>query len=479
MSHNLSGWGVTGWSAQWAALDTADDGFSGGCGYGIVRVVDPGVLYFQPPLVEGLPHWTPTRDGRGRSFTMSWSEDNPPRYRSLVSFYESLASRRSDLSKEDEELQQFDRAVLELVGLVARLHKAGGTVVFMQPESVLVCDRRDGAGQIVLPDVGFFWDEEQGLREPRWLADPSLDLLFEHGARRRNSEGLKSQRTPANSELGKRASAQATSQAEDVRLLARLVAVCLAGPEAVRSWCGQGRAFLGMPGRDKAPDTLAPVWDQVIAPTLLGHVSSCEDLAARLEAARPSAHFLFKPPAPPPLWKKALRQAAPAMAGLIGIFSLLAAAPLLYAWMFPPCNPHALCKKVCASSALYGQLDELETSRQLALSGADFSAVVAYWEKLEAVADLPAACRDELRLECAGLADKAARELVESLRRRPRPRSEERELLTQAVAFVQRMQAEVSGHQSRVDGLLERQVRLRGGSPNRRSLRHGDAPSVP
>jgi hypothetical protein len=77
------------------------------------------------------------------------------------------------------------------------------------------------------------------------------------------------------------------------------------------------------------------------------------------------------------------------------------------------------------------------------------------------------------------LADKAARELVESLRRRPRPRSEERELLTQAVAFVQRMQAEVSGHQSRVDGLLERQVRLRGGSPNRRSLRHGDAPSVP
>ena len=480
MPHNLSGWGVTGWSTQWAALDTSDDGSSGGgCGYGIVRVVDPGVLYCEPPPVEGLVHWTPARDGRGRSFTMSWGEDDPPRYRSLLSFHESLAPRRSGLLKEDEELQQFDRAVLELVGHVSRLHKAGGTVGFLQPESVLVYDRRDGTLQIVLPDVGFFWDEEQGLREPKWIAEPSLDLLFEHGARRRNSEGLKAQRALANMELGKRASAQASVQAEDVRLLARLVAVCLAGPETVRSWCGQGRAFLGMPGRDKAPDTLAPVWDQVIVPALLGHVSSCDDLAARLEAARPSGHFLFKPPAPPPVWKKALRQAAPAMAGLVGILGAIAAAPWVYAWLFPPCNPHALCKQVCASSPLYGQLDELEACRQRALSGSDLTSVVAYWAGLEALADLPAPCRDELKLECAGLADKAARELVESLRRRPRPRSEERELLTHAVAFVQRVQAEVRGHESRVDEMLERQVRLRGGKQNRQSTLHGEAPSVP
>jgi hypothetical protein len=465
MPHNLPGWGVTGWSTQWAALDQADEGsFGGGYGYGIVRVVDPGVLYCEPPLVEGLVHWKPARDGRGRSFTMSWTEDDPPRYRSLLSFHDSLASRRPDLSKEDEELRQFDLAVLELVGLVSRLHKAGGTVGFLQPDSVLVCHRRDGSVQLVLPDVGFFWDEEQGLREPKWIAEPSLDLLFENGARRRNSEGLKSHRAIATMELGKRASAQATVQAEDVRLLARLVAVCLAGPDTVRSWCGQGRSFLGMPGRDKAPDTLAPVWDQVIAPALLGHVSSCDDLAARLEAARPSAHFLFRPPAPPPLWKKALRQAAPAMVGLIGILSVTAAAPSLYAWMFPPCNPHALCKQVCESNPLYGHLDELEACRQRALSGVDVAAVVTYWDKLESLADLPAPCRDDLKSECAGLADKAARELVERLRRRPRPRSEERELLTQAAAFVKRMEAEVRGHESRVDDLLERQTRLRGGT---------------
>lgn len=480
MPHNLPGWGVTGWSTQWAALDTLEDSHAGqGSGYGILKVVDPGVVYCEPPFVEGMTLWSPVPGGRGRSFAMAWSEDEPPQYRALSDFHAGLAARRPGLTKDDEALKQFDAAVLEVVRLTGRLHKAGGTLGYVQPQSVLVCQRRDGATQIVLPDVGFLWDEEHGLREPKWIAEPTLDLLLEHGARRRNAECLRGFRAAGALEMGKRAVAQATAQAEDVRLLARLIAASLAGEEQVRSWCGPGRAFLGMPGRDKAPDTLAPIWDQVIAPALLGHVASCDDLAARLESAKPSEHFLFKPPAPPPLWKKALRRAAPAMAGIVVIFGAAATAPFLYAWMFPPCNPHALCKQVCASDPLYAQLDGLESVRQQAIAEPDVTASAAYWDGLAGLQGMPEACRRDLQQECAGLVDKAARELVESLRRKPRPRSEERAMLSQAVLLVRRVNAELPGHQSASAGLLHRQIRLRGGRPASASTPSEAPPHVP
>lgn len=466
MPHDLPGWGVTGWSTQWAALDSSEENHAGQVsGYGILKVVDPGVVYCEPPLVEGMTVWAPVPSGRGRSFAMAWGEDEPPRYRTLSDLHAGLAARRSALAKDDEELKQLDAAVLELVRLTARLHKAGGSLGFLQTQSVLVCQLRDGAIRVVLPDVGFFWDEEHGLREPKWIAEPVLDLLFEHGARRRNADGLRGYRAAGGLEMGKRAATQTVAQSEDVRLLARLIAVALAGEETVRSWCGPGRAFLGMPGRDKAPDTLAPIWDQVIAPALLGHVATCDDLAARLEAARPSEHFLFKPPAPPPLWQKAIRRAAPAMAGITVIFAAAAAAPFLYAWMFPPCNPHVLCKQVCASDPLYAQLDGLEVARQQAIAMPDVTASAAYWDGLAHLEGMPESCRQELREECAGLVDKAVRELVESLRRKPRPRSDEVEMLSQAALLVRRVNAELPGHASSSGGLLNRQIRVRGGNP--------------
>jgi hypothetical protein len=393
---------------------------------------------------------------------MRWSEDELPRYRCLLDFHAGLAARRAGLSTGDEELKQFDAAVRDLVQLTARLHKAGGTLGYVQPQSVLVCNRRDGGAQVLLPDVGFFWDEEHGLREPKWIAEPALDLLFEHGPRRRNTDGLHACRDAA-LEMGKRAVAQATTQAEDVRLLARLIAVSLAGAETVRTWCGQGRALLAMPGRDKAPDTLAPIWDQVISPALLGRISSCDELAARLDAAKPSEHFLYKPPAPPPLWKRALRRAAPAMAGVTLIVAAAALAPVLYGWLFPPCNPHALCKQVCASTPLFAQLDSVEVLRQRALSTADVAAAAAYWDGLQAVAAMPAPCLEQLQGEGAGLAGRAARELVEGLRSKPRPRGEALEVLTQAASLMRRVEAALPARKSPSGDLLDRQIRVRGG----------------
>jgi hypothetical protein len=482
MPHDLSGWGVTGWSTEWAVLDSSDDDLAGG-GYGIVKVVDPGVVYCSPPFIDGVPGWGEVAGGRGRSFTMPWSEDAAPRYRALTDFHGTLAPRRSELQKEDEELRVLDDAVMELVQVAARLHKSGGTLGYLQPHSVLVCHGRDGKAKVVLPDLGFFWDDERGLREPKWIADPELELVFENGARRRNSECLKACRQDASAmELGKKAAGQAARQAEDVRLLARMIAVTLAGTEAVRGWCGQGRALLSVPGRDKAPDTQAPIWDRVIAPALLGQIETCDALASRLESARPSEHFLFKPPAPPPLWKKALRQAAPAMAGLVVILGLSAAAPFLYRLLFPPCKPHALCKQVCAASPLYARLDEVENVRGAALAGVDPAAVAAYWQSLVTLSDLPEPCRGSLRGECAGLAEKVGGESIESLRRRPRPRSQELELLRQAIALVQAVQADLPGGASRVSGLLEKQVRLRGraatGKPDVRPLESRPEPQL-
>lgn len=474
MSQQLPGWGVTGWSTQWAPLDAADvDEVSGHYGFGMVRVVDPGVVYCEPPLVEGVSLWTPSPDGKGRSFTMAWPEDEPPRYRTLSELQRVLADRRLELAEDDDDLRQLDDAVLELVRITGRLHKAGGTLGFVQMPSALVCVRRDGTMQIVLPDLGFFWDEAKGLREPKWIAEPSLDVLFEHGARRRNAERLAAYRALPSMDIAARAAAHAAVQAEDVRLLARLIAVALAGEEKVREWCGQGRALLGMPGRDKAPDTLAPVWDQVIAPALVGRIPSCEELGARLEVSRPSEHFLYKPPTPPPLWKRALRQSMPAMAGVLLILAAVAAAPRLYAWIFPPCNPHVLCTQVCASNPMFGRLDELEAIRQRALASLEMQDVGALWDGLSDLADLPEPCRSSLQDECTGLVDKAVREALESLRRRPRPRAEARSLLEKADSLVRRVASAKPSWKSQSRDVLARQRQLWGGPAS------GPSPSKP
>ncbi|MFN9952383.1 MAG: hypothetical protein ACK55I_04725, partial [bacterium] len=90
-------------------MDSTDGDMSGpGRGYGILKVVDPGVVYCSPPLVEGLVPWEATPGGRGRSFAMRWSEDELPRYRCLLDFHAGLAARRAGLSTGDEELKQFD-----------------------------------------------------------------------------------------------------------------------------------------------------------------------------------------------------------------------------------------------------------------------------------------------------------------------------------------------------------------------------------
>ncbi len=452
-------WGVTGFSTEWTSLDSPDDeDYENLVGMGFKRVVEPGVVYVKPPAVEDVVAWGESPQSRGRQFQMAWDDVTVPAFRTLLDMQAELAPQRAALQKDDPNLQALDEALLKMVRTADAMHQAGGTLGFVQPDSILFCRRRDGALRAVFPDIGFLWDDERGLREPKWIAEPQLDLLFEQGARRHNSARIKLARAARQGQDV--AKLKADAQAEDVRLLTRLVAVTLAGPDMVREWCGDGRAFLSMPGRDRAPDTQAPIWDEVIAPALVGKIGSCADLAARLEAVRPSEHFLFKPPAPPPVWKKVVRKLRPAIAIAAAIGCVMVGW-----WAWPKPQRHHLCPQVWSSSPLFARLDELNAARKTAMNEITIPAYKAYWTLLRGEGGLPEACGDKLTRECVDWIEKASRGTIEGLRTRPVPRREELQQLEESLSLLQEAAALQPERCARAVALLERQFRIRGAAP--------------
>lgn len=452
-------WGVTGFSTEWTSLDQPDDDdYDGLGGMGFKRVVEPGVVYVKPPEVEGVVAWAESPQSRGRQFQMAWDDDAVPEFRTLLDMQAELSPQRAALQKDDPRLQALDESLLTMVRTADAVHRAGGTLGFVQPDSILFCTQRDRALRAVFPDVGFLWDDERGLREPKWIAEPQLDLLFELGARRHNSARIKLARAARQGQDV--AALKAEAQGEDVRLLTRLVAVTLAGPDQVREWCGDGRAFLSMPGRDRAPDTQAPIWDEVIAPALVGKIGSCAELAARLEAVRPSEHFLFKPPAPPPVWKKVVRKLRPAIAIAAAIGCVLVGW-----WAWPKPQRHHLCPQVWSSSPLFVRLDELNAARKTAMNEITIPAYRAYWTLLRGEEGLPEACGDKLTRECVDWIEKASRGTIEGLRTKPVPRREELQQLGESLSLLQEAAALQPERCARAVALLERQFRLRGAEP--------------
>ena len=469
-------WGVTGWSTEWASLDQGDDqSVTTGVGFGFVRVVEPGVAYSKPPVAGEWPGWVESPGGRQRRFQMMWREDDQPRADTVLSFHERLASRRAELEPGDEELRQLDESILEAVRQVGRLHRAGGTLGFVQPDSMVFCRMRDGSLQVVFPDVGFAWDEERGLREPKWIAEPQFDCLFEEGPRRHNAHCLAAFREAA--EIGglargkskgkdKVAATLAAAQARDVRMLARLIAVALAGPDHVRGWCGSGRAFLAVPGRDRAPDTQAPVWDQVITPTLLDKITTAAGLLERLEVATPSEHYLFKPPVPPPAWKMAARRALPGLLGGVALLAMLLVAKPVIDWLFPVREPHRLCDTVYAGDPRFVRLDEIEQARGKAQAG-DLEVIAGYWDLLAGADFVPPACLLALRAEAAELIAAEVKSIPGRIRDMPMASGEQAALLERAFDLAVAAEQVSSGSCERVIALLRRQLEARGLVPGR------------
>jgi hypothetical protein len=466
----LASWGVVGWSNTWTALDEAREDDSGlVAGYGIERVVDPGVVHMEMSRVEGVPQWHKKPEARGRKFQMGWVDDSPPQTHSLLDLHTAIAPRRLSLAQGDPQLAALDECVDLLVATAARVHGTQHSLGFLQPDSVRFGTRHDGTRFVVLPDIGFAWDDAGGLMEPDWLANPQLELLFERGARARNAAYLSQLRSPADKrDIRSRAKTSAAEEAEDVKVLARLIAVALVGADEARRWCGRSKSLLSLPGRDIAPDTQAPIWDQVIAPALSGQITTCADLAMRLTAHRPSEHFLFKPPAPPWAGWEVLRRgalAAVAVAALAGLWQLKSV-------LFPPHVPAPFCKQVRAADPLYRKLESLRDLRDNAR--VDSTKRSDYWRLLKECRNDHAAlescegdCLKEPVDEHLAAVQDDGIAVLEWLRVQPRPLAEERAKIEAAAAAIDEALAvaRVSGRPPVVIR-LERQLQSRGGPTN-------------
>ena len=473
----VQAWGVTGWSTEWASLEQVDDdGSVEGTGFGFTRLVEPGVIYTRPPVVGDWACWTESPGSRQRRYQMAWPEDEQPAAVTVLGLHEQIAPRRPTLAAGDEQLRQLDESLLEAVRQVERLHRAGGTLGFVQPDSVVFCRLRDGTLRVIFPDVGFAWDELRALREPKWLAEPQLDCLFEDGPRRQNAACLAAFRDTPESvpsgpgkakRMAKVPAALLASQAADVRALARLIAVALAGADEVRRWCGSGRAFLAVPGRDRAPDTQAPVWDQVIAPALLDKITTAAALLERLELALPSEHFLFRPPKPPPAWRVAVRRTWPGLIGATAILALVLIGKPALDWVFPRREPHRLCDTVYHGDPGFARLDLLEKARSDAKAG-DLDAIARYWDLLaaEAEVEVPAACLGKLRDEAAKMIGAEVLTIPRRIREGLISRTEQVTLLQRAYGLAVAADEVSPGSCQRAAGLLARQLEARGQRPN-------------
>lgn len=472
----LNCWGVIGLSNTWMAFDDDGDGDAerhepAAGGYGIRRILDPGTLYREQPSVSEVPRWLEKPGGRRRVYDMEWPGENPPETFSLLEVQERLSARRSKLSPDDGDLETLDDGVRLLVETVGRLHAGGASLGFFQPDSARFWHRHDGSRAVVLPDVGFAWDDAGGLLEPEWLARPQCEFLFDDVARGRNAaycEQLK--RSAEQQELRKRVQETAAFAAEDVRVLARFIALLLVGPEELGRWCGRAKSLRQLPGKDRAADTEAPIWDQVIAPALAGQITTCKELQLRLAGAKPSEHFLFTPPKPPWRGWAVLRQAAIAAVALTVLLGLWWAKDKIW----PPVPPPPYCDRVPRGISLYDDLVALEALQAAAVT--DATAYPRFWEGLiqclhdhHNFRDCDRGCLDGL-VEAHGERLRIqAEDVLKRLQTLPRPTSEECEALQVAVTGFVETQTAVESYvdDSLVSGgeiqqRLARQLRLRG-----------------
>ena len=460
-------WGVVGWADEYGALTDDSTGDIPVVGaYGFERILDPGVIYREQPDISGVAKWVEKPGSKGRIFQMGWPTPEPPVTRSLLDLHASIAPRRQELGADDAQLAALDEAIGGLVGIASRLHTAHATLGFLQPDSVRVGTNHDGSTFTLLPDVGFAWDDSGGLYEPEWLANPKAELLFDRGARPRNTEYVARLKRPADErDLRSRAKESAGEEVEDVKIVARLIAMALVGKDEVAKWCGAAKSLLRLPGKDIAPDTGAPIWDQVIAPALDGRIPTFEELKLRLSATKPSEHFLFKPPPPP--WKgwAALRYAglvATALAALVGLW-------LLMNRLFPPRVSAPYCTQVSETDPLHSKLFDLQKLHDKVLT--DQTVRADFWNTLRdcsrAHAVLPT-CRNDCLREPMDVYLKMTLsdgdQVLARLRARPRPVAVERAELVTALTAIREAATEAKRDPAAgVVKRLERQLTLRDG----------------
>lgn len=472
--NRVAAWGVTGWSTEFGAL--ADDSGNESPvteAYGFERILDPGVRYFPQPDVPGVPRWHEKPGAKGRVLQMGWPSADPPVTESILELGAAISGRRRELAADDPQLARFDDAVRQLVAIAERLRAARSSIGFLQPDSVRIGTHHDGSTYVLLPDVGFAWDDSGGLGlyEPDWLANPQAELVFERGARTRNSEYIGRLKHPADErDLRTQAVALAAEEADDVKVVARLIALAMAGSAEVARWCGSAKSLLRLPGKDVAPDTGALIWDQVIAPALEGQVPTFAELRLRLTAAKPSEHFLFSPPAPPGPWPDILKKAAAVVAAVGVLYGLW----LVKEWLFPPRQYAPYCRQAQEGTELFRKLEELEEAAKKApvdeAERPTFWTLLAESRKLhDGLTTCGKDCLEEPAKAALEMAESEGEAVLDRLRVRPRPVTAEAPEIEAAIGVI--AEAAKQAKRTAEPGVvkrLRRQLDLRGGGRSSR-----------
>lgn len=274
----------------------------GGRARGVVRMVAAGVTY-TPPAKGGKPPksvadmvWRPV-DGKPQAYELPFAGD-PTEVLTLEEFAREVhgpgfpaAESGRPPAVDPARLEQLDQVVRGLAKLAADLHALGYGIGTAHPPNVLLAPRTAGGRttyQVLLPDLGFVYPDGS-RRLPKWLTDDEYEYL------------------PlwAESALARQHVTPLRSPADDLRVLARLVALLLRGRHFVPPGQPDGRAVAGVPGPDDDRYTAARVW-HVLGQAAAGATPAGAPFTARnlvdelaKDENRPSLHFTTDPAARP------------------------------------------------------------------------------------------------------------------------------------------------------------------------------------
>jgi hypothetical protein len=473
-------WGVTARETSWKQIDYGPDleDIPGWRGQAVVRDVAAGVKYVQPPAVDGLRTWVRRASGGAECFVMPFGGDEPPAGETFLELQKRLAAKRAtrSLKDGDPDLGRLDRRIDQFLARVCELHERQIPLGFVQPRSVLFLSAADDVETMQLPDLGFVFDVEAWVMgRPSWLSDPANDVMFDTSAKDRNKSYL------AWVNAQNHETFQPLAQ-EDVRIAARLIAFALAGETEVRRWCADRGTLVVPPSDNGANDTTCrAVWD-VLDRAIRGEVHSVAELRQQLVQegaagdARPSRHFLVKPPRKVPWWERLLRRLAAPVAAAVG--AILVAWGGYQAWEHFRPRPTSVCPHVTSwDQRLFPTLQDLESQKPSAAASDDskkrfIDSLESYVELLRSGADHPCdeSCTTNLLAITEPWIDDQVKSLVQALRDQPRHNAEEIAALTNERDRVLglRSLAKESSPPLFVSALekLDRQLALRGGMPS-------------
>lgn len=438
-------WGVTADISAWEPIAYAADlqalysEFGDYPSHAFVREVAPGVEYHQPASIGSLRTWLHRKVEWQSRYLMPYPGETAPLFEDLLDVQARLASQRATLKDGNAALTRLDAIIDQFLGLVCELHENQMPLGFVHPRSVRFVRDASGSETVQLPDLGFVFNvKSRAAALPKWLEDASMNVLFDSGAEARNEAYHQWICDSSHAHFEPLAF-------QDVKIVGRLLAFALAGESQVRRWSGGECLHTIPPPAGTLNDTAcAPVWDE-ISRAISGETLSVAELreALRREDARPSRHFLVKPPPEPPhpLVTLLKRIAKPALASG---GALLVAGAAWAAWQTLGPRYTSICPHVWSwDRELYPSLLDLEAQKGTAAANDEAKqrfrdTLKQYVHLLRATASHPCdeSCTDTLVAMTEPWVDDEVKETLETLRLQPRQNADEVAILTARKALV-------------------------------------------